>query len=318
MHTDFYFPSCGAGMIHGCRWEPEGEPIAVVQIVHGVAEHAARYDEFANFLTDRGFLVVAADHMGHGGSIGNDGTQGYFEGGWFKAVADVHRLFSYTRMELPDVPYILLGHSMGSFLVRTLLIRYPKCDISAAILSGTAWMHRGIINSGIAAATLVGKRQDPRKPSKFLNDMMFGGYNRKVEHKRTDFDWLTRDSKIVDIYKADPLCGFTITAGLAKDMLTGLKYIQEPEHLAKMRKDLPVLFIAGSDDPVGGYGEGVKQAAQEFVKAGMENVSMRLYPLCRHEVLNELNREEVYGNVLEWIRKHCLQAKEDSDAQSAP
>ena len=306
MHTDFYFPSCGAGMIHGCRWEPKGQIVGVVQIVHGVAEYAARYDTFASFLTEQGFLVVASDHMGHGGSIGSDGTQGYFEGGWFKVVADVYRLLSYTRMEFPDVPYILLGHSMGSFLVRTLLARYPKCDISAAILSGTAWMHRGIINSGIAAATLVCKHQDPKKPSKLLNDMMFGGYNRKVEHKRTAFDWLTRDQKIVDAYVADPLCGFTVTAGLAKDMLMGLKYIQEPEHLDKMRKDLPILFVAGSDDPVGGYGEGVKQAAQAFVQSGMENVSMRLYPLCRHEVLNELNREEVYANILQWLKRQEL------------
>ena len=308
MHTDFYFPSHGKGMIHGCRWEPKEKPVAVLQIVHGVAEHAARYDHFASFMAEQGFLVVAQDHMGHGGSIGSDGHMGCFEGGWHKAVADVHRLLSYTRMEFPDVPYILLGHSMGSFLVRTLLAKYPKSGVSAAILSGTAWMHRGIINSGIAAAALVAKRQGPEKPSKLLNDMMFGGYNRRIEHRRTSHDWLTRDRRIVDAYVADPLCGFTITAGLARDMLTGLLYIQEPENLAKMRKSLPVLFIAGADDPVGNYGEGVKQAVQAFVKAGMENVSMRLYPLCRHEVLNELNRDEVYANILDWLKKQGLYA----------
>ena len=318
MHTDFYFPSHGKGMIHGYRWEPQGKPVAVLQIVHGVAEYAARYDHFASFMAQQGFLVVAQDHMGHGGSIGSEGKLGCFEGGWHKAVADVHRLLSYTRMEFPDVPYILLGHSMGSFMVRTLLARYPKCGVSAAIISGTAWMHRGIINTGIAAATLVGKRQGPEKPSKLLNDMMFGSYNRKIAHQRTSHDWLTRDHKIVDAYVADPLCGFTITAGLAKDMLTGLLYIQEPENLAKMRKDIPVFFIAGSDDPVGNYGEGVKQAAQAFVKAGMENVSVRLYPLCRHEVLNELNREEVYTNILDWLHKQGLYTREAADAQPAP
>lgn len=308
MHTDFYFPSCGKGMIHGCRWEPEGSPIAVLQIVHGVAEYAARYDAFASYMASLGFLVVAEDHMGHGDSVDDDGTLGYFEGGWFKAVADVHRLLSYTRMECPDVPYILLGHSMGSFMVRTLLAKYPKCGVSAAIISGTAWMHRGIINSGIAAATVVGKKNGYKKPSKFLNDMMFGGYNRRVEHQRTASDWLTRDNKCVDAYVADPLCGFTITAGLAKDMLTGLLYIQEPEHLAKMPKNLPVLFISGSEDPVGNYGAGVKQAAQAFIAAGMENVSQRLYPLCRHEVLNELNKEEVWQNILDWLNKQGLYA----------
>ena len=318
MRTDFYYPSFGKGMIHGCRWEPQGKPLAVLQIVHGVAEYAARYEHFATFMASKGFLVVAEDHMGHGGSLGDEGTIGCFEGGWHKAVADTHRLLSYTRMEFPDVPYILLGHSMGSFMVRTLLAKYPKCGVSAAIISGTAWMHRGIINSGIAAATLVAKRQGAEKPSKLLNDMMFGSYNRKIEHRRTTHDWLTRDNKIVDAYVDDPLCGFTITAGLAKDMMTGLLYIQEPEHLNKMRKDLPVFFIAGADDPVGNYGEGVRQTAQAFVKAGMENVSMRIYPLCRHEVLNELNREEVYDNILDWLRKQELYPREEAHAQSAP
>lgn len=305
MHTDFYFPSYGKGMIHGCRWEPEGKPRAVLQIVHGIAEYAARYDEFATFMTRQGFLVVAEDHMGHGESVG-DGAVGYFEGGWFKAVADTHRLLSYTRMEFPDIPYVILGHSMGSFMVRTLLAKYPKCDISAAIICGTAWMHRGIINSGLAAATLAGKADGADKPSKLINNMMFGSYNRRVEHKRTAFDWLTRDNAIVDAYIEDPMCGFTITPGLARDMLGGMRYNQEPETLSKMRKDLPVLFIAGGDDPVGNYGEGVTRAYKEFVKAGMEQVDIRLYPLCRHELLNEINRQEVYENILHWLEKNQI------------
>ena len=304
MWTDFYYPSCGKGMIHGCRWDPEGTPVAVVQLVHGVAEHAARYDPFARWLTARGFVVVANDHMGHGGSIGSEGTpQGYFSGGWFKAVADVHRLLSYTRMEFPGLPYVLLGHSMGSFMVRTLLAKYPKCGVSAAVISGTAWMHRGIVNAGIAAATLVGKKNGFDQPSKAITELLFSGNNKRVEHKRTAFDWLTRDDKIVDAYVADSLCGFPVTAGLARDLLTGIKYIQEPETLSRMKKDLPVFFIAGSEDPVGAYGAGVKQTAQAFVRAGMEHVSLRLYPLCRHEVLNELNREEVYGHILDWLKK---------------
>ena len=278
----------------------------MLQIVHGVAEHVQRYSHFAAYMASKGFLVVAQDHMGHGGSIGEDGIQGYFQGGWFKAVADVHRLLLNTRLEYSDVPYILLGHSMGSFLVRTLLCRYPKCNVSAVILSGTGWMHRGIINSGIAAATLIGKTAGQDQPNALVNQMMFGSYNHKVEHKRTAFDWLTRDSKIVDAYIADPLCGFNLTPALARDMLSGMLYIQEPEHLAKMRKNVPTLFIAGSDDPVGNYGKGIKQAVRAFTQAGVENISMRLYPLCRHEVLNELNRETVYQNILEWIMRQTF------------
>lgn len=306
MHTDFYFPSHGKGMIHGCRWEPEGKPRAVLQIVHGVAEYAARYDAFACFMAQQGFLVVAEDHMGHGGSIGDNDIPGYFEGGWFKAVADSHRLMSYTRLEQPNIPYILLGHSMGSFMVRTMLAKYPKMDISAAILSGTAWMHRGVINTGYATASLICKTEGADCHSKMLSNMMFGSNNRRVEHRRTAFDWLTRDAACVDAYIADPLCGFTVTAGLVRDMMTGLRYIQEPEHLNKMRKDLPVLFISGSDDPVGSYGDGVTKAWKEFAKAGMVNCDIRLYPLCRHELLNEINKTEVYDYILHWLRKQHL------------
>ncbi len=308
MRTDFYYPSCGAGMIHGCRWEPEGAPVAVLQIVHGVAEHVVRYDEFASFMASQGFLVVAADHMGHGGSVGDQGALGHFTGGWHKAVADVHRLLCDTRLTCPNVPYILLGHSMGSFMTRSLLCKYPDCGVDAAIISGTAWMPGAVISAGLAAAKLAGKRQGADTPSKFLSGMMFGSYNNRVEHRRTEFDWLTRDQRIVDAYIADPMCGFTMTPSLAESMMTGLKYIQDSTHLANMRKDLPVLFVAGDADPVGNYGTGVKQAAQAFQKAGMENVAIRLYPLCRHEVLNELNRQEVYQHILEWLKKQGFYA----------
>lgn len=303
MRTEFYFPSCGAGSVHGCRWEPEGDPIAVVQIVHGMGGHSRRYDHFAEFLASHGFLVVAEDHMGHGESVGEDCPKGQFQGGWFKAVGDVHRLLKNTKLEYPDLPYILLGQSMGSFLVRTLLIQYPKCGASAAILCGTGWMHRGLLNSCIAAATVLGKMNGMYQPSDKLTQMMFGTYNRRVEHPRTQFDWLSRSSKTVDAYISDPLCWHHITPGFARDMLTGMKFNQESEHIGKMRKELPILVISGGDDPVGNFGEGVKRTVQEFTKANMEDVTMRIYPLCRHELLNEINREEIYKHILEWIFK---------------
>ncbi len=303
MRTDFFYPSAGQGTIHGCTWEPAEKPVAVVQIVHGIAEHIARYEEFAQFLNANGILVVAQDHMGHGGSVGPEDTVGYFAGGWFKAVQDSYRLLRNTRMEYPDIPYFLLGHSMGSFLVRTLIAKYPGCGITGAILSGTGWIHRGLINTASAACTLVGKRSGFDSRSKLLNDMIFGGYNNRIEHKRTEYDWLTRDSRIVDAYLADPMCGFPATAGLLRDMMTGLRYIQEPAHLERMQKNLPVLFVSGGDDPVGGYGQGVRQAANAFRDAGMENVTVKLYPLCRHELLNEINKDEVSQFLLDWLRR---------------
>lgn len=304
MAEKFSYPSCGAGQICGLYWKPEGEIKAVVQIVHGIAEHVARYDGFATFLAAHGILVVAEDHMGHGSSIG-DGPRGYFTGGWHAAAEDTYRLLQMTRQALPEVPYVLLGHSMGSFLARTVLAAHPDCGITAAVISGTAWMSGAVLTAGRAAARLVCSRQDERQPNAALHAMMFGSYNRRVEHRRTPSDWLTRDNAVVDAYEADPLCGFPESAGLARDMMEGLRYIQQPSHLRAMRAELPVLFIAGGDDPVGSYGAGVRRAAQEFEKAGMDHVTTRIYPLCRHEVLNELNRDEIWGDVLSWITAQC-------------
>lgn len=301
MEAEFYFDSQGAGKIRCRSWLPQGEPRAVVQLVHGIAEHVDRYDHFARFLTEQGFAVVAEDHMGHGKSINNGGIQGYFHGGWFAAVADTCHLLELTRQEFPDIPYILFGHSMGSFMARTILCKYPDSGITAAVICGTGWQPAAALPALIKTAELIGKRSGETAPSKALEAMAFGSYNKRVEHKRTVCDWLTRESSVVDAYMADPLCGFTPSAGLFRDMLSGIRYIQKPESLNAMKKNLPVFFIAGGDDPVGSYGKGVRKAAEAFRQAGMQDVTVKLYPLCRHEILNEINKEEVYQDVLTWI-----------------
>ena len=301
MMRDSYFPSCGKGIIHACRWEPEQPIIGVVQIVHGIAEYAQRYDAFAKFLNSMGYLVVAEDHMGHGKSGGRGCVQGYFYGGWFAAVDDTYHLLESTRAEFPDVPYILFGHSMGSFMVRTMLIRYPKCNISGAIICGTGWLGDGIVQTGYATAKAVCRFQDDKTPNKLLHSLMFGIYNNKVERPRTEFDWLNRDPAQVDAYISDPLCGFPESAGLARDMLEGIIFNQKTVHLSAMNKSLPVHFIAGGADPVGDYGTGVRKTADKFRKAGMKKVSCRVYPLCRHEILNEINKEEIYEDIIQWI-----------------
>ena len=303
MRTDFWYDSCGAGKIHGCKWTPEGEPKAVLQIVHGIAEFVERYDAFANYLTNLGFVVVAEDHMGHGQSINGDGIQGYFHGGWFRAVADTYQLLQDTRKEYPELPYILFGHSMGSFMARTILCKYPDSGISGAVICGTGWQPTFAIPALLKVVGGICKKTGETNPNEKLQGMVFGSYNKKVEHPRTPFDWLTRDKEIVDAYIAHPLCGFTASCGLLRDMMGGIYYVQQPKNLALMRKDLPVFFIAGKEDPVGPYGKGVETCADAFRKAGMTNVSVRIYPLCRHEILNEINREEVYEDVAQWIEK---------------
>lgn len=301
MFCEITYPSCGKGEIHACRWEPDGKVKGVVQILHGIAEHAERYQDFATYLNSLGYLVVADDHMGHGQSGGKDCVQGYFNGGWFAAVEDCYQLMGQTKAEFPDVPYILFGHSMGSFMARTMLIKYPDCGLSAAVICGTGWMPEAVLQVGSAVAKLVCRFGDEKKPNSLLHKLMFGSYNNRVEHVRTDFDWLNRDSAQVDRYIADPLCGFPETAGLARDMLTGILFIQKADNLSKMNMDLPVFFIAGGDDPVGDYGNCVKKAAEKFQNTGMKNVSCRIYPLCRHEILNEINKNEVYEDVGQWI-----------------
>ena len=304
MRQDIWFDSKGAGKIHACRWEPEGQPRAVVQILHGIAEFVERYDDFANFLTTKGVLVVAEDHMGHGQSINGDGIQGYFHGGWFTAIEDSVQLMADTKAEFPDLPYILFGHSMGSFMARTILCKYPDCGLTAAVICGTGWQPAAAMPAMVKMIEGICKVSEETKPNVMLQKLVFGSYNKRVEHPRTPYDWLTRDDKIVDAYIAHPLCGFTPTAGLMREMTRGIHYIQQKKNLEAMNKQLPVFFIAGGDDPVGPYGKGVHTCAEAFRKVGMEDVSVRIYPLCRHEILNEINREQVYQDVWKWIEKY--------------
>lgn len=301
MQTNYYYPSKGAGEIHVCRWMPETPPIGIIQIVHGIAEFASRYDVFAQYMNSLGYAVIAEDHMGHGKSINGSGIQGYFHGGWFTAVADTFELLSMTRREFPDIPYILFGHSMGSFMARTILCKYPDSGISAAIICGTGWQPRPMLPVIIKLCNAVCMHTGEQNPNHFLQNLIFGGYNKRVEHPRTAYDWLSRDSKSVDAYIADPLCGFVPSCGLLRDMLNGIKFVEDPKNLSAMNKQLPVYFIAGGDDPVGNYGKGVIQAAEEFRKAGMRDISQKIYPLARHEILNEINKEEVFHDIAAWL-----------------
>lgn len=303
MRGDFWFDSRGQGKIHGCYWQPEGQPKAVLQIIHGIAEYIERYEDFANYLTKLGYLVVAEDHMGHGQSVQGGSIQGYFHGGWFTAVDDSYHLLNQTRRAYPDVPYVLFGHSMGSFMTRTILCKYPGCGISAAVICGTGWQPEAALPALETVMNRVCAKVDETAPNEKLQNLVFGSYNRKVEHPRTEFDWLTRDAQMVDDYIAHPMCGFTASAGLLRELVKGLRYIEKKENLNNMSKSLPMFFIAGGDDPVGNYGKGVRKAADAFGKAGMQDVSVRIYPLCRHEILNEINREEIYEDVAQWLKE---------------
>ena len=280
---------------------PEAEPRAVLQIVHGISDHIGRYELFAQYMADHGYVVLGEDHMGHGWSVNGEGIEGYFHGGWFCAVEDSYRLLREAMAEFSGLPYILFGHSMGSFMVRSILYMHPDCGIDAAVLSGTCWQPAAampvIVKTMKTACMAIGET----RPSQILQKLVFGSYNVKVEHYRTPMDWVCRDAKVVD---AHPMTqGFRPTAGLLRDMMVGIDSIERPENLSLMKKELPVFFVAGGDDPVGNFGKGVHACADVFRKTGMTDISVRIYPLCRHEILNEINKEEIFEDICQWIEK---------------
>lgn len=299
MKKDIFYQSCGTGKIHAALWEPDGEVKCIVQIVHGIAEHVERYDHFAEYLTNQGCLVAAEDHMGHGLSAQSEEI-GCFTGGWHSVARDTQTLYRQLKEAYPEVPYILLGHSMGSFIARTLLT-YDDFRPDACILSGTAWMPGAVIAAGKALSVVLCKCRGSAYKSPFMQNMMFGGYNKRIPNSRTVYDWLTTDTEIVDRYVEDPLCGFLASVGLLKDMMTGLLYIQRRTNLQKMYKNLPVHFIAGAEDPVGNYGSGVRKTVEEFKKAGLTRVSCKIYEGKRHELLNEDIKQQVYEDLLQYI-----------------
>lgn len=301
--NDFYFNSgTGKNKIHVRRCVPDGVPRAVVQIVHGIAEYIDRYDDFMQFLASNGIVAVGTDHLGHGKSIESPEQKGFFaeKDGWTYVVKDEEILRRAMKDSYPDLPQIVFGHSMGSFMARTHLIRYPG-GFDAAIISGTGNQGAALVAGGLAMGNLVTSLKGPHHYSKLLNNLAFGSYNKIYENPRTDYDWLTRNDEIVDRYIADPLCGFVPTCSLFRDMMTGVKLITTVSNFSAMKKDTPVYFMSGDKDPVGECGKGVKLAYDNFVKSGMKDVSIKLYPDGRHEMLNEINRDEVFSDILNWI-----------------
>ena len=298
---EFTFPSKdGAHQCNASLWTPEGAPRAVVQIVHGVAEHIGRYDPAAHFLASHGYVVCGGDHLGHGLTAG--GKFGYFgpKNGWDFVAQDVRRLRELAGERYPGLPYVILGHSMGSFLTRTYLIRWPG-TVNAAVLSGTGQESAAAVAFGKALSGALCKAKGPDYVSKTVNDLSLGAYNRAFKPNRTPSDWLSRDEAQVDIALADPLCSFMPTVAMFRDMMGGLQFIADKDGLSKMNKDTPIYFLSGDNDPVGAMGAGVRKVEGMFRSAGCKDITVKLYPGGRHEMFNEINRQEVFDDLLAWI-----------------
>lgn len=303
---EFFYPSAdGRTNIHAVAWQGEQPPRAVLQISHGICEYVERYGHFARWLAERGFLVVGNDHLGHGKSWQEPEREGLFgeADGWNTVVDDVEALRAQTAAEHPGLPYFLLGHSMGSFIARTYLIRYPG-RVSGALISGTGQQPEGLVRAGYAFTSLLCWVKGPGYRSPAVKNLLFGAYNRAFCPNRTDYDWVCGDSEVVDAYCQDRGCQFLPAVSLYRDMLGGLRFIGDRENLARMDKSTPVLLFSGAKDPVGENGKGVERAYQDFLQAGCTDVQRKLYPDGRHEVLNEPWRETVYQDILAWLEQH--------------
>ena len=303
--TEFTFLSTdGKTQLHGMRWEPEGGSVrAVLQICHGVAEHIARYDAFARYLNGLGIAVVGHDHLGHGLSLSEGGTPVYFGAGntWNTVVDDIYVLHQRIRLWYPDVPLCIMGHSMGSFLTRTYLIRYPG-TVKAAIIMGTGWQPKAVIAGGMAVAKAVGAVVGENGTSDLVTNLAFGAYNKLFAPNRTSCDWLSADEGNVDAYMADPLCGADATVGLFRQMLSGIRFNQKLSNLRQMDPRIPVLFVAGEKDPVGDCGNGVRRTYQELRRAGVQDCTLKLYPGLRHEILNEkAQQQQIFEDIGQWL-----------------
>lgn len=301
---EFYFDSStGANKLRALICVPQGSPRGIVQISHGIAEHIDRYRDFMACLADHGFVAVGNDHLGHGKSFTEPKDMGRFypEEGWNHVVKDLVALHDLTAARYPGLQYVLFGHSMGSFLVRTYLIDYPD-KYDCAILSGTGHQGRLLVGCGCLIAQSIVRRKGYDSDGLKLNKLSMGNYLKKIPHPRTPFDWLSTDPAQVDKYAADPLCGFTAKAGLYADMLGGIRYVTDMANISRMDPTKPVLFLSGSEDPVGEYGKGVQRAFACFQKAGGKDVELKLYPGGRHEMLNEINRQEVCRDILRWLQ----------------
>lgn len=278
-------------------------PKAVVMLSHGMCEYVERYENFARFMCENGIAVAGNDHIGHGNSVTDENMLGYFgqERGYINMVRDLHRMRAVIDEKLPNIPRFLMGHSMGSFLARIYLSKYREDRWNAAVIMGTAGGVTGSAPLRKLLDFLERDRGDYYRPN--LGHTVFGLFNRRVGEHRTPHDWLSRDEKNVDKFIGDPKCNFTFTVAGYRDLLNALLCANSAPVIENTPTDIPLLFLSGSMDAVGEYGDGVHKAVARYIDHGCD-VDVRLYHEARHELLFELNRGEVMRDILNFLEKH--------------
>lgn len=305
MVESFYFTSSTGNKVYAQKWINKDitEYKGIIQLVHGMQEHIGRYDEFANLLSECGYIVVGHDHLGHGNTVKKEDDFGYFadKDGWDRLVEDIHILQNQIQKQYPNLPYVIMGHSMGSLLVRTYVTKY-KDNLSGMIISGTSGQKGGLLILGKMLTKLIMLFKGKRYKSKVLEYLVTGSFNKKFKPNRTNVDWTTRDEGVVDKYQKDPKCGKNFTAIAYYDLLNGTYYLSKQKNINKTLK-IPVLIFSGDKDPVGENAKGVIRVYNMLKKAGLDKVKIRLFKDGRHEMLNEINKEEVYYLILDWLKE---------------
>lgn len=295
-----YLSSNGSTLIHCVKWVPEN-PIGVIQIVHGITEHIDRYEEFASYMVNQGYIVIGNDHLGHGKSIITDKPKMFIGelGSWNYLVKDINTLYEIITEEY-KLPIYLIGFSLGSFVSRHYLIDYNPF-YQKAILVGTGIQPNIVLN--ILKLIVKGevKKIGVENTSKFIRELSFGTYNKQIKDAKTDYDWLTSSEEEINKYINDPLVGKDTTGSLFYELLDGMVYTSKLSNIKKM-KELPILLLSGLDDPVGSKGNGVKKLENIYKKNNID-VSLKLYEGKRHDLFHETNKLEVFNDILTYIKK---------------
>lgn len=301
---DFNFPSADRETeIHSVRWIPDGEIRAILQIAHGMVEHIERYAPFAEYLAEQGILVTGNDHLGHGKSVADKDRLAHFPaGGNSILLRDMHTLRTMTQEKYPDVPYFLMGHSMGSFLTRQYICMRGE-GLAGAVIMGTGNQDKATLGIAYRLASVKAKVQGEMHHSRLITNMAFGSYLKRIKDAKSPQAWLSVNEANVEAYDNDPLCGMIFTNQAFKEMFYSMLYLKERKHLEKIPRELPVILVAGSEDPVGSYGKAVRAVDEEYRKLGMEDVTCILYEGRRHEILNEDEPEIVSEDIIRWINE---------------
>ena len=299
----------GKTKVYACAFYPEQEPICILQIVHGMKDRIARYEEFAQYLTDRGVLVVGNDHLGHGKTVKEGDIYGYFceNDPATVLVRDVHRLKKTMEEKYPTIPYIIYGHSMGSFIVRNYMARYGT-GVEGIILAGTGTPTKVELLFGKCLTGVIGKVKGTKYVSKLVDNISTKSYMSGIENAKTEHDWLSKNEETIAAFVADPLCsGYTFTVNGYDTLFELALRMQKKENLLKIPKKLPILIVSGTEDPVGNKGLAPKKLYDDYLNLDLTKTALKLYSGVRHEVLREKNRDTVYTDIYNWIERIAME-----------